>query len=523
MRELAESNIESETNPSPGPSPDPFYLELKKAPPTKPALKIIFKYNTILNKYESDYVIPKNTFPVPLTQIQNVLNNLRRVQFYDYEDTDAHMNTIWCEIGLICIILPVIGFIIAYLHYNRNFRRVAENRSERVANIKKFFYEVNRQRGSHTQWVWKASTNAAWLELVFCQETLQNLTEGGSAYVSSRNLGNSRKMSIKLHENSLNHMEFGEDPLERINTDEHQGTIKNTTAVLLHAPNGGNPRLGIIGGIPRPPRRRGSVDINVMCPRKNSTFATPDNVEREYLDSIYSGSVNTQSKKGSLWQIKRDSEIGVLVPETMISRHQNEISEESDGSKSDLHENAVIRESEMSHNRALGTLDPNSLQPVLTQIAPKSRFSVNQMSNVGLPKQNSISVDKISLDGSENVYQSPNKRQKSDDYDEFDPKGFQIESSGNSIDGELSPPKKKSIREIFQDSPKQVGIMEEDLDAIVLNDLDPTDKKLVAVQLYKSKDSTTVGNAMHAEASPDTASEKKIMVKDFINPRSGNI
>jgi hypothetical protein len=482
MRELAESNIKREPNPSPGPAPDPFYVELKKAPPTKPALKIIFKYNTILNKYESDYIIPQNTFPVPLAQIQNVLNNLRRVQFYDYEDTDAHMNTIWCEIGLICIVLPLIGFFLAYLHYNRNFRRVAENRSERLTNIKKFFYEVNRQRGSHTQWVWRTSTNAAWLELVFCQETLQNLTEGGSAYVSSMNLGYSQKMSIKPDENSLNHIEFDKDPLARIITDENQGTTKNATKAFVTPLTGGHPRLGITSGIPRPPRRRGSVDINIMCPRKNSTFATPDNVVHEYLDSNYTGSVYSQSKKGSLWQIQRDSEIGVLIPEKMISRHRNEISEESDSSKSDLHADAVIRESKMSPKRPHGTLEPNSIQPVLTQIASKSRFSVNQISNVDLSKQNSIPIDKISLDGPENVYQSPNKRQKSNEYDEFDPKGFQIESLGNSIDGELSPPKKKSIREIFKDCPNQVGIVEKDLDAIVVNDVDPTEKKLVAVQ-----------------------------------------
>jgi phosphate/sulfate permease len=418
------------------------------------------------------------------------------------------MNTIWCEIGIICILLPVIGFLLAYLHYNRSSKRVAENRSERVANIKKFFYEVNRQRGSHTQWVWKASTHAAWLELVFCQETLQNLTEGGSAYVSSRNLGNSRKMSIKLDEHSLNHIEFCDDPRARINSDENQGSIKNTTAVLVPPKITGNPKLGITSGMPRPLRRRGSLDINQMCPRKNSSFAIPENVVQEYLDSNYTGSVYTQSKKGSLWKIKRDSEIGVIVPETMNSCHRNEISEESDTSKSDLQIERVIKETRRP-NRAHGTLNPKSLHPVLTQITPKSRFSVHKTRNVDLGERNSISVEKFSMDGSHNVSQSPNKQQKSDNYDEFDPKGFQIESSGNSIDGDLSPPKKKSIREIL-DSGSQAGIEEEDLDEIVLNDFSPTDKKLVVSKPFESIDSPSVKNAIPAEISPGSEEKKMI-------------
>jgi hypothetical protein len=508
MRELAESNIERVPEPSPGPTPDPFFVELKKAPPTKPALKIIFKYNTILNKYESDYVIPKNNFPVSLTEIQSVLNNLRRVKFYDYEDTDAHMNTIWCEIGIICILLPVIGFLLAFLHYNRSSRRVAENRSERVTNIKKFFYEVNRQRGSHTQWVWKASTHAAWLELVFCQETLQNLTEGGSAYVSSRNLGNSRNMSIKLDEHSLNHIEFCDDPRAVINTDVNQGTIKNTTAVIVPPKITGNLRFGITIGMPRSRRRRGSLDINQICPRKNSSFAIPENVVQEYLDSNYTGSVYTQSKKGSLWKIKRDSEIGVIVPETMNSCHRNEIGEESDSSKSDLQIERVIKETRIP-KRAHGTLNQKSLHPVFTQITPKSRFSVHQISNVDLGERNSISVEKFSSDGSHNVSQSLNKQQKSDNYDEFDPKGFQIESSGNSIDGDLSPPQKKSIHEIL-DSGSQARIVEEDVDEIVLNDLSPTDKKLVVSKAFKSIDSPTVKSAIPVEISPGSEEKKMI-------------
>jgi phosphate/sulfate permease len=508
MRDLAESNIKKVPKPSPGPTPDPFFVELKKAPPTKPTLKIIFKYNTILNKYESDYVIPQNSFPVSLTQIQNVLNNLRRVKFYDYEDTDAHMSTIWCEIGIICILLPVIGFFLAYLHYNRSNRRIAENRSERVSNIKKFFYEVNRQRGSHTQWVWKASTHAAWLELVFCQETLQNLTEGGSNSVFSRNLGNSRKISIKLEDCIQNNIEFCDDPRVRINTDENQGTIKNTTAVLVSPTITGNPRLGITTGMSRPRRRRGSVDINHMCPRKDSSYSIPENVVQEYLDSNYTGSVYTQSKKGSLWKIKRDSEIGVMVPETMNSRHGNEISEESDSSRSDLEIERDIKETR-SPKKTRGTVNPNSLQPVLTQIKPKSRFSVHQTSNVNIGERNSISVKKISLDGSHNVSLSPNKQQKSDDYDKFDQKGFQIESSGNSIDGDLSPPKKKSIREIL-DFGNQARIVEEDVDEIVLNDFSPTDEKLVVSQPFESLDSPTGKNAIPVEISPGSEEKKMI-------------
>jgi uncharacterized protein YlxP (DUF503 family) len=508
MRELAESNIKRVPESTPGPTPDPFFVELKKAPPTKPTLKIIFKYNTILNKYESDYVIPQNSFPVSLTQIQNVLNNLRRVKFYDYEDTDAHMSTIWCEIGIICILLPVIGFFLAYLHYNRSSRRVAENRSERVTNIKKFFYEVNRQRGSHTQWVWKASTHAAWLELVFCQETLQNLTEGGSDSVYSRNLDNSRKMSIKLEERSQNNIEFCDDPRVRIIPDENQSTIKNTTAVLVPPKITGNPILGITTEIPRPRRRRGSVDINHMCPRKDSSYSIPENMVQEYLDSNYTGSVYTQSKKGSLWKIKRDSEIGVMVPETMNSRHGNEISEESDSSKSDLRIERVIKETR-SPKKTRGTANPNSLRPVLTQITPKSRFSVHQISNVDLGERNSISVKKISMDSSHNVSQSPNKQQKSDNYDKSDPKGFQIESSGNSIDGDLSPPKKKSIREIL-DSGSQAWIVEEGVDEIFLNDFSPTHEKLNVSQPFESIDSPTGKNSIPVEISPGSEEKKMI-------------
>jgi uncharacterized protein YlxP (DUF503 family) len=315
-------------------------------------------------------------------------------------------------------------------------------------------------------------------------------------------------MSIKLEERSQNNIEFCDDPRVRIIPDENQSTIKNTTAVLVPPKITGNPILGITTEIPRPRRRRGSVDINHMCPRKDSSYSIPENMVQEYLDSNYTGSVYTQSKKGSLWKIKRDSEIGVMVPETMNSRHGNEISEESDSSKSDLRIERVIKETR-SPKKTRGTANPNSLRPVLTQITPKSRFSVHQISNVDLGERNSISVKKISMDSSHNVSQSPNKQQKSDNYDKSDPKGFQIESSGNSIDGDLSPPKKKSIREIL-DSGSQAWIVEEGVDEIFLNDFSPTHEKLNVSQPFESIDSPTGKNSIPVEISPGSEEKKMI-------------
>ena len=99
----AKQNNNRDSMPEPSEDGDPFYDELKRAPTTNPRNRIVFKYNTIMNKYETNFKVD-NDFPIACSKVTTTLRNLKGVKFYNYEDVDAHMNTIWCEMLFLCII-----------------------------------------------------------------------------------------------------------------------------------------------------------------------------------------------------------------------------------------------------------------------------------------------------------------------------------------------------------------------------------------------------------------------------------
>lgn len=155
---------------------DPLYLALKDVPKTIPNQVIIFKYLPLFNHYENLFQTNNTSRAVSDESVKAFLAKCKRLKYYNYDKCEDHMDNMACIMFLLCLIVPI-GFFLAYYYYKNTQKTLLLNRCIRNDNLKKFIAEQNRLIFYNMHWVWRLGSEGAWLELIFCGETQQNLNQ----------------------------------------------------------------------------------------------------------------------------------------------------------------------------------------------------------------------------------------------------------------------------------------------------------------------------------------------------------